>query len=346
MINFPELSLNISEQEYRDIPNVSFSLITSFIREGPKVLNEKKNINTPSLTFGSLVDTLMTDNENFDNVFYITDLNISNNESVRKVIEALYSMGYDHTVDLNDISEEVLQLCDENELYKSYSKAVRLSKLSEYGLPYLEIMSNIKGRKIASKKDLEDAQRVCGVLKGNPYTSIFFNDWEAETLGIEKIYQPKFVSVVNDVDVKCMCDIILVNHKKKVIQVADLKTTSENEENFEDKYLKFRYDIQATLYPHIVENITKQDPYFKKFSFLPFKFIVVNRYLRKPLVYEDDLYQRIKSGNMQVLNGEPYKNYMDYLSEIKYHLDNQKFDYTYESIKNNGLKKINVIKDV
>ena len=69
------LALNISEEEYRADPSYSYSTIAKFDREGfEKIGNLFDRVESPSLTFGSCVDTLLTDGqEAFDARFFVAD---------------------------------------------------------------------------------------------------------------------------------------------------------------------------------------------------------------------------------------------------------------------------------
>ena len=78
-----ELALNISEEEYRNSKEFHYSTLATFDREGFSNLEhlfDKKE--SPSLLFGSCVDTLLTDGqEAYDNIYMIAEFpNISDKE--------------------------------------------------------------------------------------------------------------------------------------------------------------------------------------------------------------------------------------------------------------------------
>ena len=50
--------------------------------------------------------------------------------------------------------------------------------------------------------------------------------------GIERCYQLKFKATLNNVDYRCMFDLILTDHNNKTIQPIDLKTSFKKEYDF------------------------------------------------------------------------------------------------------------------
>ena len=83
------LSLNISEEEYRDIPALDYSLISRYTNSGFNGLETIfNNIESPSLTFGSLVDCLLTAPNEVDNRFFVSELS-EPPEKVKKAVDYL-----------------------------------------------------------------------------------------------------------------------------------------------------------------------------------------------------------------------------------------------------------------
>ena len=72
MKKLTDLSWNVSEEEYRQDNSYSYSMLAKFNREGFENLDKLfDKISTPSLTFGSIVDCLLTDEQNFENRFVV-----------------------------------------------------------------------------------------------------------------------------------------------------------------------------------------------------------------------------------------------------------------------------------
>ena len=98
-----DVSWKVTEPEYRADSAYSYSTIVRFTREGFSKLNKLYDrVETSSLTFGSMVDTLLTDGqEAFDNLFLVAEFpNISDNLiSIAKYLYANYSDTYRYIKD-------------------------------------------------------------------------------------------------------------------------------------------------------------------------------------------------------------------------------------------------------
>ena len=69
-----DIAWNVSEETYRQDPAISYSTLAKFEREGFNGINHLfDRIETPSLLFGSIVDCLITDKDNFDNLYFVAD---------------------------------------------------------------------------------------------------------------------------------------------------------------------------------------------------------------------------------------------------------------------------------
>lgn len=79
--------------------------------------------------------------------------------------------------------------------------------------------------------------------------------------------------------------LIIIDYDKKVIIPIDLKTSSKPEWDFYKSFVEWSYQIQARLYWRIIRNVLDNDPYFKDFELLDYRFIVVNRKTLTPLVW-------------------------------------------------------------
>lgn len=80
--------------------------------------------------------------------------------------------------------------------------------------------------------------------------------------------------------------LIIAQHDKKVIIPVDLKTSSKPEWDFYKSFIEWRYDVQSRLYFRIIKAAIEKDDYFKDFTLMPYKFIVVNKNTLTPLVWE------------------------------------------------------------
>ena len=104
-----DISWNVSEKTYRDDPALSYSTIAKYDREGFNNLDKLfEHINTPSLTLGSCVDTLITGSqEEFNKLFYVADFP-SIGEKEKKVVDTLYSRYCEQYSSLPEIPDDII----------------------------------------------------------------------------------------------------------------------------------------------------------------------------------------------------------------------------------------------
>lgn len=283
-----DISWNVTEEVYRADPAYSYSTLARFNREGFEhlaTLFDRQE--TPSLTFGSIVDTLLTGSkEEFDERFVISDLpEISDNlATIAKLLFNSYSNKYHHLFDIpDDILSTVGAQCD----YYSGSKwdTLRVKKIKEGCSLYYSKLYLAKDKTLISQKDYDDAVECANSLKTDPMTKWYF-DLDNPFDEVERNFQLKFKGEYMGIPLRCMADLLIVDYKKKIILPCDLKTTGKLEDNFYKSFIDWNYWIQAQLYWYLIRYNLDQDPYFKDFTLKDYRFIVINRYNRKPLVWD------------------------------------------------------------
>ena len=92
MMNFKDISWQVTEPEYRASKNLSYSTLATFLREGlpglKKTLDGEKK-SSSSLLFGSLFDTMLTGAEDFDKLFLVGDFK-QPTQAVLNIINELF----------------------------------------------------------------------------------------------------------------------------------------------------------------------------------------------------------------------------------------------------------------
>lgn len=307
MKSLKDLSLQISEEQYRENPALSYSLIATYEKGGfssiPHLYDKKES---DALTFGSMVDTIITEGmEKFQEKFVVADFKIPS-DSIKAVVDWLLEYRTEDYFD--DIPDDViLATCDLAEYQMRYKAETRLSKIKSEGEDYYNTIRQIGNRKVVSDEVYQEVLAVVGALKSHTQTSKYLQQTK-EGSNTEFLYQQKFSTNLDGLDVRCMFDLIIVNHDRKIIIPIDLKTSSMLEYDFPKKYLENRYDLQSRLYCRILKNIIKDDKYFKDFKIGDFRFMVINKNNRLPLVFIDEysfvegnIEMKFKSGSVKVL---------------------------------------------
>lgn len=320
--NLYDISWKVDEPTYREDKSLSYSTLARYSREGFNRLDKLfDQIDTPSLTFGSAVDALITGGEEeFNANFIVADFpNISDNlQAIAKTLFARFGSDYRNITDIDDdIIADVGKECDfwANDKYRNY----RVKLIKEGCQEYYNLMYAALGKKILSIKTRDEVLNTVKVLKEDLATKFYFADNNPFT-DIERFYQLKFKATLQGVDYRCMADLIIVNHKDKTIQPVDLKTSSHTEWDFFSSFIQWCYHIQARLYWRIILDNIQRHPEFRYYTLLPYKFIVVNKYTLTPLVwdYEDTCtYGTLYYGkNKQIECRDPF----DLGKELHYYL--------------------------
>ena len=90
---FNEISWLVDEPTYREDPAYSYSTLAKFERGGFSSIDTLfDKVSSPSLTFGSMVDTLLTDGQDaFDKRFFVASFP-SITDTLASIAQQLYSL--------------------------------------------------------------------------------------------------------------------------------------------------------------------------------------------------------------------------------------------------------------
>jgi hypothetical protein len=319
MKHLNEISWQVPEPEYRQDPALSYSTLAKFEREGfSKLPTLFEHVSSPSLTFGSVVDELITgDSNSFNDRFEVAEFpNLK--PSSETCIKALYEKVGDTLFELKDIpSQTVLATLNKNKFFTTWRNETRLKEITKPECAeYYRLLCSSNGKEVISQETYDIAFDTAAALRESPSTRAYFGDNHGN--GIERYYQLKFKDTINGIDFRCMADLIIVNHNKKQIIPCDLKTSGHHEWEFAESFLQWRYDIQARLYWRIIRDNLDKDPYFKDFELLNYRFIVVNKESKTPLVWEFPETKNTETlwiGNKKLRTpweiGKQLRNYLD-----------------------------------
>lgn len=308
-----DISWLVTEEEYRADPALSYSTLAKYEREGFNNLGKLfDRIDTPSLTFGSAVDSIITGGqEEFDERFLVADYP-SISDSIVKIVKELFDSFSNKYRSLEDIDDkDVISITELMSYQLNWKPETRAKVIKEKGEDYYNLLFIAGSRVVLDTQTYQDVCNAVSSLKNSAATKFYFaenNPFEPE---IERFYQLKFKGVFNDITYRNMADLIVVNHKEKWVLPVDLKTSSHTEWDFYKSFVDWRYDIQARLYWAIIRQNMDKDEYFKDFKLLDYRFIVVNRRTLTPLVWECPFTQalgELKFGkNEQIIMRSPFE---------------------------------------
>ena len=283
-----DISWNVDEPTYRKDPALSYSTLARFAREGfNKLDNLFDEIDTPSLTFGSAVDAMITGGqEEFDANFVVAEFpEISDNlQTIAKTLFNRYNTQYRNISDIpDDILADVGKEC--NYYADNKYRNTRIKKIKEECQEYYSIMYSANDKKILNTETYNQVLAAVRALKESEATKKYFATDDPFDDSLQRFYQLKFKMPLDDFEVRCMADLIIVENKTKTIYPIDLKTSSHTEWDFYRSFVQWRYDIQARLYWRIIKWNLDQHPEFNGYKLEDYTFIVVNKTTLLPLTW-------------------------------------------------------------
>lgn len=241
--SFASLGLPITEAEYREDGNLHYSTLATYERGGfgaIETLGEKKE--SPSLLFGSLVDCMMTGSQKeFDSLYLVAEFPVLP-PAYEKVTKALFD-AYKHTYNslLKIPDSDILRVAENAGFYSTWKPESRVKAIREKCCEYYNLLIIAEGKTLVDTATYEDACAAVRALKESPATKWYFEKDNPFDDSIEHVYQPKFKATIDGLTYSCMADLVVIDHKNKIIYPCDLKTSSHTEYDFYKSFLDWSY---------------------------------------------------------------------------------------------------------
>lgn len=203
-----KISWDVDEATYREDPALSYSTLARFEREGFSHLDTLfDKIDTPSLTFGSAVDALITGGkEEFDSLFMVADFPKMSDKMIL-ITRELFNRFKDNFRTLNDIpTESIITVTEELSYQLNWKPETRAKVIREQGSEYYTIMYAATNKKILDTETFNQIDATVRALKESDTTKFFFEKDNPFDDSIQRYYQLKFKSTLNGVNYRCMAD--------------------------------------------------------------------------------------------------------------------------------------------
>lgn len=328
-----------TENEYRKLDKDSSSSLKEFSIDRRKYykkyylqesVEEEEN---KASTMGNLVELLLFEKDRFDEKFHMSTISSIPTGNMLKFVEALYK--YNKVMDFSDAVKEAYR---ESEYKWSIERVLEHFTGKDPEIYFNEI-STVRDNNLTviTASDVENAERIVEALKTNEFTKPIFDIVFGNDSRYEVLIQHKFDHYeIDDLALKSMTDLIIIDHKLKTIQVYDLKCTWAVENFTEEYYLYRRAYIQAYLYTEAVRTFKLIDKY-QYYDILAPKFIVsdsINYY--DPLVYTltsddlDDAYRGFEK------KGRFYPGVKEIIKDLKFAKENDIWKITRKNYENQG----------
>lgn len=337
MKSLKDISWQVEESVYRQDSAYSYSTIAKFEREGFNNLGTLfQKVESPSLLFGSCVDTLITGSqEEFDSLYFVADFpEISDKQRV--VVESIFSITKGNTAwDKIDagVFETALIV---KEYQPNWRMETRVKVIREIGKEYYDLLTLAGDKKIISQRLYQDVLSCVEALRTSESTKFYFEPNNPFDDSIERLYQLKFRGEYEGIPLRGMMDLAVVDHKNKIIYPVDLKTSFKKEWDFPKSFIEWMYFIQAQLYSELLRQNIAGDDYFKDFKIANYRFIVISNGSRVPLVWE---FKQTFSITDIKLGDRYFRNWRKIVRELDYYLKyNPKVPIGIHAVKPNSIE--------
>lgn len=197
-------------------------------------------------------------------------------------------------------------------------------------------INDSNGKTILNAKQFELICKLTNKVFVSPFAKYFVNSDSIRNVYQHEIYWDKKTK-------KSLLDIVHINKDTKEFEIIDLKTTINYPSTFKKSVDKYRYDIQEAFYTDAFKSCKLYEELIdKEYTFKGFKFLLINTVTDSPVFLcelSEDLYNRGLNGGYD--NGVYYKGYKELLDDLKWHTENDSWDYPKDVYLNNMCYKIN-----
>lgn len=322
------------ESDYRMIDRMSYSGLSQFIKNKKKFKDkyidkiEVEDLKSDEVRRGSVVDTLLTDTDNFDNLYQVAIANKPTGQLLTFTEFLIDLHLQDPNRDALELFKEAYSLLEQSNGGKVRNKfETFVTDFNDKAVDYYEETLLSKDKTLITPDDYALCKKIAQSIR------------ESDTTKEEFLKCNTFKEVIlfdyRGIPMKCEVDLSYRDDKKKIIEPKDLKVTSFVESFIWDNFLKFNYYIQSSLYRYALQQK------YPDYDVRPFTFIVgcQNAYNR-PLIYTTSDKWHKKGFDGFTVGKVKYKGIDQIIDEIQLTVDNNLWDISVDNYNNNGVIQI------
>lgn len=321
----------ITDQTYLDSTAVSQSRLKKILIHPTEFLNASYDTEfdepKANIVVGDAVDILITQSEDvFHEQFYISNVERPTGQMGDYVWELFINRE-------NPNAEEIAYSAAG---FKRDTLAKVQERFKTEGKEYYDALVSGENKTVITSQQLVQIYAIKDSLLNHRYTAKFFQKNER----FDVHYQVPIEFEYEGVACKGLLDMLVVDKEKSYLYPIDLKTTNVKTHNWISMFWKLRYDFQASFY---TVGLFLGD-YLKKYNctvIKPFKFIVESQSSPgTPLVFEAGLpiIDFGRFGGRMV--SRDYEGFDQAIKRLKWHSENDLWDYPMEDYQNEGLRFI------
>jgi hypothetical protein len=280
----------------------------------------------------------------FDERFHLSTCMSTPTGLMLEFVEALYKHTVEATNEDGTITRSFEELC--KDAYTDSGFKIKLEAVlgkfvgSEAEIYYKEIREvRTKGLTVVASADITNAEKIVTELRTNPVTADIVNLTSDSRYSVLNQLQVENYEVEGHM-FKSMMDKVIVDHNKKTVQVYDLKCTWSVENFYNEYYLYRRAYIQGYLYWFAAQYWASENGY-GDYTILYPQFIVCDstNYMN-PLVYGMSDENMQDADNGFEYKGRQYPGVKQLIEDLKWALENDKWNISRENYINNGVVKL------
>lgn len=306
--------------DYRKIDAINFSKLAALDRHPINLTIETEE--SKALDLGGAVDILMFDGEKrLLQLAAFTEL-----EEPTATLKTIIDYCHEHDISQPWQVEQIVNEKLDNGKFKYWSTTTKPeSRNRKWNTPYfwdyLNFLFDSKDKMKFSPIDKSKIYNAVEVLNSHEFTrEIFKSNGKSQLPLVHEIEGYKF---------KGLLDWVVFDEKNKIIYPYDLKTTSKYLSAFESSVLYYRYDIQSSLYKHLLEKE------FPNYQIADFKMIVYSFASESVNIFNlRNYYEKARDGYQR--NEKHIKGWLELAGELQWHLKNELYDHPKNVYESNG----------
>lgn len=321
------------ELDYNKVEALNQSFLKK-LSNGPRAITAPEREETDSLRLGSLVDDMICDAEIVAEKYATCTIKLPSDTIVNIIDMILLSSDSE---DLDQLDDQILEACNYYQYQPRYKPETKLAKVKEEGTEYFNFRKTTGNKVVVGPDMWLLAEEMKEALLNDRYTKYIFE----EDPKLEAHYQFVATGEIEGELCKGKLDRIVINHEEKIIDIYDIKTTSDSINAFKTSYLKYRYDIQGEFYKKLVEQM------YPGYTVCNMIFVVCS-YAYKPLEVRQFMMTNRDHWHAYAgysLNHKQYKGIKQLIEDYKWYKENQEFDYSREHVEKQGQLEIGIVVD-
>ncbi len=235
------------ELNYNKLEALNQSFLKKLVN-GPKAITAPEREDTDSLRLGSLVDDMICDAEIVADKYATCTIKLPS-LTIINIIDMVLLLSDSN--DLSTLDDAIIEACNNYQYQSRWRDETRIAKIKEEGLEYFQFRKNTGNKRVVGPDMWILAEEMRDALLNDRYAKFIFD----EDPKLESHYQFVATGEIEGELCKGKLDKIVIDHELKVIDIYDIKTTSDGISSFKSSYLKYRYDIQGEFYKRLVEQM-------------------------------------------------------------------------------------------